>query len=228
MMSSKKNFKTGLLLGNIELTPKQQQFFKIMTQRETKIVFLSGPAGTSKTFLAVYAALHLFNEDSKNIKINYLRTVVESSQKSLGFLKGSLDEKFDPYMRPLVDKIGEILNEKETSLLVDNKALNAAPINFIRGQDWKNQIVIADEMQNATIQELTTILTRINSNTKIFICGDEFQSDIRNTGFSKICKTFQTEEAGSHGIHSLRFEKEDIMRDPVVAYILDKIENILN
>lgn len=227
-MSSKKSFKTGLLLGNIELTPKQQQFFKIMVDKNTKVVFLSGPAGTSKTFLAVYAALHLFNEDSKNIKINYLRTVVESSQKSLGFLKGSLEEKFDPYMRPLVDKIGEILNEKETSLLLDNKALDAAPINFIRGQDWKNQVVIADEMQNATIQELTTILTRINSNTKIFICGDEFQSDIRNTGFSKTCQIFETEEAGSHGIYSLRFTKEDIMRDPVVAYILEKIENIVN
>lgn len=227
-MSSKKSFKTGLLLGNIELTPKQQQFFKIMVDKNTKVVFLSGPAGTSKTFLAVYAALHLFNEDSKNIKINYLRTVVESSQKSLGFLKGSLEEKFDPYMRPLVDKIGEILNEKETSLLLDNKALDAAPINFIRGQDWKNQVVIADEMQNATIQELTTILTRINSNTKIFICGDEFQSDIRNTGFSKTCQIFETEEASSHGIYSLRFTKEDIMRDPVVAYILEKIEKIVN
>lgn len=228
MMSSKKSFRTGLLLGNIELTPKQQEFFKIMTDRKTKIVFLSGPAGTSKTFLAVYAALHLFNEDSKNIKINYLRTVVESSQKSLGFLKGSLEDKFDPYMRPLMDKIQEILNEKETSLLLDNKALDAAPINFIRGQDWKNQVVIADEMQNATIQELTTILTRINSNTKIFICGDEFQSDIRNTGFSKTCKIFETEEANSHGIYSLRFTKEDIMRDPVVSYILEKIENIIN
>jgi phosphate starvation-inducible PhoH-like protein len=227
-MSSKKNFRTGLLLGNIELTPKQQKFFKIMTEKKTKVVFLSGPAGTSKTFLAVYAALHLFNEDSKNIKINYLRTVVESSERSLGFLKGSIDEKFDPYMRPLVDKIGEILNEKETSFLTTNNALSAAPINFIRGQDWKNQIVIADEMQNATIKELTTILTRINSNTKIFICGDEFQSDIRNTGFSKICKTFEAEEASSHGVYSLRFEKEDIMRDPVVAYVLEKIENIIN
>ena len=227
-MSSKKSFRTGLLLGNVELTPKQQKFFKIMTDRNTKVVFLSGPAGTSKTFLAVYAALHLFNEDSKNIKINYLRTVVESSERSLGFLKGSIDEKFDQYMRPLVDKIGEILNEKETSFLTTNNALSAAPINFIRGHDWKNQIVIADEMQNASIKELTTILTRINSNTKIFICGDEFQSDIRNTGFSKICKTFEAEEASSYGVHSLRFEKEDIMRDPVVAYVLEKIENIIN
>ncbi len=217
-----------MLLGNVELTPKQQNFFKIMTHKGTKVVFLSGPAGTSKTFLAVYAALHLFNEDSKNIKIHYLRTVVESAQKSLGFLKGSLEDKFDPYMTPLMDKINEILNEKEVSLLTDQHALHAEPINFIRGQDWKNRVVIADEMQNATIPEITTILTRINTNSKIFICGDEFQSDIRNTGFSKMCKTFSTEEANSHGIYHLRFEKEDVMRDPVIIFLLDQIEKIGN
>lgn len=226
-MAAKKRFKTGLLLGNIELTPKQKDYFDIMTNPDTRVVFLSGPAGTSKTFLAVYSALFLFNEDKKR-KINYLRTVVESASRSLGFLKGSLEDKFDPYMTPLTDKITEILNEQEAEMLAGRNALHAGPINFIRGEDWNDMVVIGDEMQNATIQELITILTRLNNNTKLFICGDAFQSDIKNTGFSQLCKLFDSQEATENGIYHLPFDKDDIMRDPVVAYILEQVEDIMN
>lgn len=224
-MAAKPRYKKGLLLGNIELTEKQAKFNKILTNKNTKVVFLRGPAGSSKTFLSVYAALALHNEDNRR-DIMYLRTVVESAEKSLGFLKGSLENKFDPYVAPLEDKVKEILNEQERDFLIKQNALQGSPINFIRGQDWKNKTVIFDEAQNASLKELTTAVTRLNHNTKLFICGDPFQSDIKNSGFSQMCNLFGDRDSEKNGIYVLDFDASDIMRDEVIAFILNRLERI--
>ena len=224
-MAAKPRYKKGLLLGHIELTEKQAKFNKILTDKNTKVVLLKGPAGASKTFLSVYAALHLHNEDNRR-DILYLRTVVESAEKSLGFLKGSLENKFDPYVAPLEDKVKEILNEQERDYLAKQGVLQGSPINFIRGQDWKNKTVILDEAQNASLKELTTTLTRMNHNTKLFICGDPFQSDIKNSGFSQLCNLFDDAESRKNGVYALEFDSSDIMRDEVISFILSRLEKI--
>tara|TARA_R110002167_G_scaffold325346_2_gene531413 strand:- start:8423 stop:9025 length:603 start_codon:yes stop_codon:yes gene_type:complete len=194
-----------------------------MRDPKTRIVFISGPAGTAKTFLSVYTALYKYNED-KLLKILYLRSLAESAEKGMGFLKGSVDEKFNPYMGPLEDKLDELLNGPEKKQIQDRKVLEAAPINFLRGATWRNKMVIVDEAQNMTTRELTTIITRISNNTTLFLCGDSMQSDIRATGFTKFCNIFGDEESGSFGIHHLEFTKEDIMRDKIISYLVDKIE----
>lgn len=181
---------------------------------------------THNTFLSVYAALHLYNEDKKR-SICYIRTVIESASKSIGFLKGDLDQKFGPYLQPLEDKISELLNPEEKDKLLKANVLSGEPVNFIRGQDWKNRIVIGDEGQNFSIKELLTIMSRINYNTKLFICGDKMQNDIYNSGFSQCCNLFDDEESKSHGVHHLEFDTSDIMRDPVVSFIIEKIQKIL-
>ena len=194
-----------------------------MTAPNVRVVFLSGPAGTAKTFLSVYAALHLYNKDDL-FKILYLRSVVESADRGLGFLKGDTEDKFGPYMAPLEDKIDELLNEPEKIMLKQKEVLSAEPINFIRGQSWREKIVIVDEAQNMSVRELTTIITRIGRNSKIFFCGDTMQSDISKTGFQKFINAFNDEESREFGLHCLQFEKEDIIRDPILSYIIEKIE----
>lgn len=222
-MSRKNNYSNSLLLSHIELTPKQHEFYKIMTARDVRVVFLSGPAGTAKTFLSVYSALQMYNNDNL-FKILYLRSVVESADRSLGYLKGGMTEKFDPYMAPLQDKIDELLNEPEKVWLKQKDVFSAEPINFIRGQSWRDKIVIVDEAQNMSVRELTTAITRIGSNSKIFFCGDTMQSDIRSSGFSRFIDCFDDEESREFGIYSLKFDKEDIIRDPIISYIIEKIE----
>lgn len=224
-MAAKPRYKKGLLLGHIELTEKQAEYDKILTDKNTKVVFLRGPAGCSKTFLSVYASLQLWNEDNKR-KIMYIRTVVESAERSLGFLKGSLESKLDPYLTPLEDKVNEILNGQEKEHLISRNCLEGSPINFVRGQDWKNKTVIFDEAQNASLKELTTAVTRLNYDTKLFICGDPFQSDIKNSGFSQMCNLFDDEESAKNGIYVLDFDSSDIMRDPVISFIIERIEKI--
>ena len=92
-------YKNSFLLGHIELTEKQSQFHKIMRNPDTRVVFISGPAGTAKTFLSVYTAIYKHNQDTL-LKILYLRSLAESAEKGMGFLKGSMDDKFNPYIGP--------------------------------------------------------------------------------------------------------------------------------
>ena len=216
-------YKNSILLGHIELTEKQSKFHKIMRNPETRVVFISGPAGTAKTFMSVYTALYKYNQDNL-LKILYLRSLAESAEKGMGFLKGSMDDKFNPYTGPLEDKLDELLNKQEKIQIEQRNVVDTAPINFLRGATWRNKVVIVDEAQNMTIKELTTVVTRMSKGSTLYICGDTMQSDIRSTGFEKFCKVFDDEESRSYGIHHLEFTKDDVMRDKIISYLVDKIE----
>lgn len=226
LMSTKKRFKTGLLLGHINLSEKQEKYLRIMLDPKTRVVFLSGPSGSTKTFLAFYASLCLWNENQK-LKILYLRSVVESASRSLGFLKGSAEDKISPYMEVLSEKLAEILNPQEIQSLLDNESVQGDAINFLRGRSISDTVMILDEGENATSHEIETVLTRMNKNTKIFVCGDSRQSDLRRNDYDNICKEFGDEESNKNGIYHLEFTKEDIMRDPVIGFILDRMEKFL-
>ena len=216
-------YKNSILLGHIELTEKQSKFHKIMRNPETRVVFISGPAGTAKTFISVYTALYKHNQDNL-LKILYLRSLAESAEKGMGFLKGSMDDKFNPYTGPLEDKLDELLNKQEKIQLEQRNVVDTAPINFLRGATWRGKVVIVDEAQNMTVKEITTVLTRIGQRSTLFLCGDTMQSDIKSTGYQKFCKIFDDEESKSYGIYHLEFTKEDVMRDKIISYLVDKIE----
>lgn len=215
--------KNDVLLGHFELTQKQDKYIKIMCSPNTRVVFISGPAGTSKSLISVYSALQLWN-DNRDLSIFYLRSIVESADRGLGFLKGDIDDKVEPYMAPLLDKLSELLQPYEKDELEKSGSLEGGPINFLRGQSWRDKIVIVDEAQNLSARELTTVMTRVGRDTKLYICGDPMQSDIKNSGFMDFYKLFDDEDSQAEGIYCLKFEKTDIMRDPIVSYIVDKIE----
>ena len=210
-------------MGHIELTERQVEFHKIMRNPKTRVVFLSGPAGTAKTFLSIYTALYKHYDDNL-LNILYLRSLAESADKGMGFLKGTMDDKFGPYVGPLEDKLEEVLSPAENKHIEMKQVVQAAPINFMRGATWRDKVVIVDESQNMTIKELTTILTRISRNSTLFICGDTMQSDIKKTGFARFCEVFGDEESQSYGIHHLEFTKDDVMRDKIIRYLVEKIE----
>ena len=145
-------------LKKFNLTQKQKDFLKIAFDKNTKIIFISGPAGTAKTFISVYAALQLYNMCNE-FDITYIRTIAESGSKSLGSLPGAVEEKFDPFMAPLQDKLEELLDKTDIKQLETDKVLSAAPVNYLRGAGWSNKIVIADESQNFSKKELVTLIT---------------------------------------------------------------------
>lgn len=220
--------KYKLYLKNFELTKKQHEFLKIAFDKNTKIVFVSGPAGSSKTFVSIYAALQLFNMNM-NQDIFYVRTIAESGEKNLGSLPGDVDEKFHPFMMPLQDKLEELLEKEQIKMLIEENIIQCAPINYLRGASWANKLIIADESQNFTRKELVTLITRIGENSKYFICGDTMQSDINGkTGFGPLMEIFDDEDAKKNGIHTFKFNKEDIVRSEILKFIVDRLENNKN
>lgn len=201
-------------------TSKQQDIITALLDDKNKVVIIDGPAGSSKSYTAIYAALRAYQEQDFD-EILYLRTAVESASHSMGYLKGDLDDKFSVYRAVLDEKIGELVTEGSKSGL----PLNAAPINYIRGASWRNKFVILDESQNITIDEAKTLMTRIGEGTRLVICGDSQQKDIKNSGSSLIKEIFDNPESEEAGIKFFQLTSKDIVRSEIVKFIVEKFEN---
>jgi phosphate starvation-inducible PhoH-like protein len=187
--------KTNIKLKQISLTDKQKQLLKIIFDKDSKIIFISGPAGTSKTYVAIYGALQLYNMNNER-GITYVRTIAESGEKSLGALPGEMAEKINPYMMPMNEKLDELLIPGQASIVKDKEIVKGMPINYLRGASWRDEIVIADESQNFTFKELTTLMTRLGRGSKLIICGDPMQSDINGkSGFADMYSVFNDEDS---------------------------------
>lgn len=220
-------FDPKIVVKGKSLSEKQKIFLKIACDKNTNIMFVNGPAGSTKTYMAVFAALrHL--QKNEDLDLLYVRTAIESADKGLGALPGTLEEKFNPYMAPLEDKLEELLPKTTgvKSELIKSGRVQAMPINFLRGANWINKIVVADESQNFTFKELITLITRIGDNSKLFICGDIMQSDINGrSGFSDMMHLFQDKESKDRGIHCFRFNEDDIFRSEILKYIISKLKS---
>lgn len=207
-----------------DLTDHQKAFLKLALDKETKIIFVFGPAGTSKTYISVLAILELMQMQRLSDLI-YIRAVVESADHSMGYLPGDADEKLSPYMAPLLDKLDEMLDIPTIKQLQKENRITAKPIGFLRGLNWNAKGIIADEAQNLTFNELTTLMTRMGQFSKLFICGDLMQSDINGrSGLPDMVRMFDSDDARSQGIHVFEFTEEDIVRSQLVRFIVKTIE----
>lgn len=224
------NEKIGRLLQikqRPDLTNKQKEFLKLALDNNVKVIFLSGPSGSSKSFLAVLAALELINL-KKVSDIIYVRSIVESSDNKMGYLPGDASEKLSPYLEPLLEKLEEMLDTSDINMLQKENRVQGKPTGYLRGLSWNAKAVIMDEAQNSTQKELTTLLTRIGHFSKLFICGDPMQSDINGkSGFDKMCNVFNDAESKDQGIHVFYFTEEDIVRSEIVKFIVKKL-NLYN
>lgn len=214
------NFRIKL---NHALSDKQKSFIDISLNPETNIVLCEGPAGTSKTYLAVYLALRLLKEKEID-KIIYIRSIVESATHKLGSLPGEIDEKFKPWIIPFMEKCDELISTNVADSLLKNGYIDCIPVNFLRGSTFSNCAVIVDEVQNVTKKEAVTILTRFGKNCKLFFLGDSLQSDIGNSSFKEIYKTFNDLESRENGIITFEFDNSDIKRSELLKFLVKKLK----
>lgn len=215
-----KNFNCSniVLRKMFPITDNQTSFYYTSQTDDTNMVFVDGPAGSSKTYVAVYSALEMLKDNHVD-QIIYIRSVVESSSRSIGSLPGELDDKFSPYSMPLLDKLNEILDKPTIKSLMDGEYIKAIPVNFVRGLTFNNALVILDESQNMTRGELTTILTRFGRKTKYLVLGDTKQADIKDSGFTKVYELFDTDFSRKNHIHCLKFDVNDINRSQILKHI---------
>lgn len=211
-------------IKDIKLTDKQRELVRIF-KGDCKVMFLSGVAGSAKTFCSVFLALLALREGSVE-KIKYVRSLVESSQNKMGFLPGTgdIDGKLAPYAGPLYDKLEELLNSYDSKRLIDEKTIEVLPPNFLRGMTFKNSFVIIDEAQNMPFTDLVTTISRIGEGSILVFCYDPIQKDIRNSGIERLASIFNDEESKANGIYSFRFTSDDIMRSCILRYIMSRLE----
>jgi phosphate starvation-inducible PhoH-like protein len=209
-----------------KFTEKQIHFLDILLDPENTIIFVSGPAGTSKTYMSLYAAIELMSKD-RDKSLMYVRSIIESADKGLGSLPGDIAEKFDPFLMPLYDKLEEIVQPQDVAWLKNEEKITSVPINFLRGASWVDKIVVADEAQNFTFKELTTLITRVGEGSKLIICGDFMQSDIGGrSGFGPMYDVFNDDDSRDHGIRTFRFNHDDIVRSKILKFLVSKLEKI--
>lgn len=189
---------------------------------KTKMVFIDGPAGSCKSFISVLAALNLLQQ-KKIKKIIYIRSIVESAEKSIGALPGELDEKFKPWSLPLLDKLHELIPPFQIDTLMESGQIQCIPVNFVRGLTFHDAAVIVDESQNNSYQEEVTILTRFGHNTRYFVIGDTKQTDTHKSGFKSVLERFSDEECQEHGIYVCHFGENEIVRSKILRLITRKL-----
>jgi phosphate starvation-inducible PhoH-like protein len=212
-------------IREFQWTENQKKFIELLNSKNTKIVFCKGPAGTAKSLLSVYAALNAIN--NKRIgEIFYVRNPVESSTHNLGFLKGDLHSKLDPYLQPLMDKLHELLPKSQVERLLKEERVKGLPVGFLRGLSINASYIICDEAQNLSIHDLLLITTRMGKFSKLILIGDIRQSDIKNSGFDKIYNLFDDKKSFDKGIITFKFGTNDIMRNDILAYIIERFEEL--
>jgi phosphate starvation-inducible PhoH-like protein len=226
VVPQKNKIKNEIDIYQRELTIKQKQFLDTALDKTTKIMFVSGPAGTSKTYMSILAALTLMNQKRVS-DLLYLRSAVESSDSKLGFLPGEANEKMAPYIQPLLEKLSELTNKATIDSLQKEERLESIPIGFLRGLNWNARCIVADEAQNMTYKELITLITRTGEFSKVFILGDPDQSDINGkSGFIKMMNGFDDVESKENGIQTFKFDEDDIVRSVLVKFIIKKLKKI--
>ena len=200
-------------------TKSQQKFFNLIKEKD--IVICKGPAGCGKTYVSLLQALELLiKPESVYKKILFVKSVTTLDSEEIGFLKGNVKEKMQPFMESYKDNIEKIINKDICTKLVDSGIIEVLPIAYIRGRSIDNSIILIDEAQNISINNMRTIMTRLGDNSKLVIMGDTKQIDLKRketSSLEKISKMF--EELIEIGI--VEFEKKDIVRNPLIQKIED-------
>lgn len=194
----------------------------ILAMRSSDLVFALGPAGSGKTYLVAAEALRLLL-CHKVSSIVITRPVVEAGE-SLGYLPGDLQEKINPYIKPLYDAMNSILPRETIKKLNDNNLIETAPLAYMRGRTLKNCAVILDEAQNTTPEQMKMFLTRMGENSKVFITGDPTQVDLPpriQSGLVHSTKILNNIK----GISIVELTSTDVVRNPLVKQIIQAYEN---
>ena len=189
--------------------------------RENDVVFGVGPAGTGKTYLAVAMAVNAFKNKEVQ-KIILARPAVEAGE-NLGFLPGDLQEKVDPYLRPLYDALFDILGRDAALRLKEKEMIEVVPLAYMRGRTLDNAFIILDEAQNSTREQMKMFLTRLGFGSKAVVTGDVTQIDLPRKKMSGLRDALRILK-GVEGISFSFFDGEDVVRHPLVKRIIKAYE----
>ena len=207
--------------GNIirARTVNQQKLVKLYDRND--LLFAVGPAGSGKTYTAIALAVRALKERHVR-RIILTRPAVEAGEK-LGFLPGDMKEKLDPYLQPLYDALNDMIPPAKLVKYLEEGTVQIAPLAYMRGRTLDNAFVILDEAQNTTLSQIKMFLTRMGRNAKFIVTGDVTQIDLPRKSDSGLVRSMEILR-GVPGIGIVEFDKRDIVRHPLVKYIVDAFD----
>lgn len=213
----------SLNIRDFPWTEKQKKFIDIALNKDTNYIFCKAPPGCGKTLLSIYVGLKLLNE-GKIKNIYFCRQPVESSNFGLGFLGGDYDDKMRPYCGPMMDHLNELLSPSQIKKLLEGGFIKTIPIGFLKGRTFNNSLIIADEVEDLDFFNFRLLLCRLGKFSKMISIGDFRQVNIKNSAFNKIYDIFNMPDSVENGIYCLEFGVEDIMRNKMLSFIIEKLD----
>ena len=196
----------------------QENYIELLKNPKKYIVFAIGPAGTGKTMLAVQMAIKLYKEGTIT-KIVVTRPAVSVDEEH-GFLPGTLNQKMEPWTRPIMDVFEEYYHPKEIAGMLEDGVIEIAPLAYMRGRTFKNAFIVADEMQNATPSQMKMLLTRLGEGSRMVVTGDLNQADRPTENGLLEFSSLYNRGSDYRMIAMTHFETKDVERHPVVKEIL--------
>jgi phosphate starvation-inducible PhoH-like protein len=223
-VNSGKNHPTDIRSFRIDLKfkNKNQKIFGDLIESK-EVVICSGPAGTGKTYIACAQALQLMKREDRYKKIYIVKSVTTLKDEEIGFLKGTMEEKMEPFVYSFIHNFEKITNRTIVQNMRMNGLIQVMPIAYLRGINFDDCIVLIDEAQNITPDNMHTIMTRIGSNCKMIFLGDTAQVDLRNKKNSSL-KLIIDRFSSLEEVGTMEFSDEDIVRNPLIK----KIEAVFN
>ena len=209
-------------MRQIEIVPKsrgQENLVLSLLDPQVVITIAVGPAGTGKTYLAMQAAIRALRTGEIE-KIILTRPAVGVDDEKHGFLPGDLNQKMEPWTRPLLDVLHEYYSPKDVAQMLTDQIIEISPLAFMRGRTFKAAYIIADEMQNATPSQMKMLLTRIGVGSRIVVTGDIEQTDRTTVNNGLIDIAARLEHASAQGLQVCRLGAKDVQRHPIIATVL--------
>ena len=206
-------------------TLNQKEYKNSLYDDNVKLLFCLGPAGSGKTLFACQYAIDMFKKNNVD-KIIITRPTI-AIEEDMGFLPGDIREKMFPWTIPIFDIFQEYYTKKDIDFLINQNKIEIAPLGFMQGRTFKNSIIIADEMQNSTPNQMFMFLTRLGDNSKMIVTGDLMQTTNKKNGLSDIINKLndnynkKDNDLVNNGINIIKLNSADIQRHPIVAKITD-------